>query len=74
MKTDGAEWVLQRDLLISFMPAKRQNLMFSATCVLRISWYFTQSSEVETAPKIQLLKKLSHKVYNVDKTKNSFIN
>ncbi|WP_026776263.1 DEAD/DEAH box helicase [Polaribacter sp. Hel_I_88] len=62
-----------RDLnkIISFMPAKRQNLMFSATFSDDIkklaSGILNNPVEVETAPQNATAQKVSHKVYNVDK-------
>ena len=62
-----------RDLnkLISFMPAKRQNLMFSATFSKEIkklaNGILRNPVSVETAPQNSTAKKVSHKVYQVDK-------
>lgn len=62
-----------RDLnkIISFMPAKRQNLMFSATFSDDIkklaAGILHNPVEVETAPQNATAQKVSHKVYNVDK-------
>ncbi|MCL4138371.1 UNVERIFIED_CONTAM: hypothetical protein GTU68_048917 [Idotea baltica] len=62
-----------RDLnkIISFMPAKRQNLLFSATFSDDIkklaSGILRNPVSVETAPQNSTAKKVSHKVYNVDK-------
>ena len=62
-----------RDLnkLISFMPAKRQNLMFSATFSDDIkklaAGILNNPVSVETAPQNSTAQKVSHKVYNVDK-------
>ena len=66
-----------RDLnkIISFMPAKRQNLMFSATFSNDIkklaSGILHNPVEVETAPQNSTAKKVSHKVYNVDKNQKT---
>jgi len=62
-----------RDLnkIISYMPAKRQNLMFSATFSDDIkklaSGILNNPVEVETAPQNSTAKKVSHQVYKVDK-------
>jgi ATP-dependent RNA helicase RhlE len=62
-----------RDLnkLISFMPAKRQNLMFSATFSNDIKklaeGILKDPVSVETAPQNATAQKVSHKVYQVDK-------
>jgi ATP-dependent RNA helicase RhlE len=62
-----------RDLnkLISFMPTKRQNLMFSATFSNDIkklaAGILRNPVSVETAPQNSTAKKVAHKVYNVDK-------
>ncbi|TXD51817.1 MULTISPECIES: DEAD/DEAH box helicase [unclassified Polaribacter] len=62
-----------RDLnkLISFMPAKRQNLMFSATFSNDIKklaeGILNNPVSVETAPQNATAQKVSHKVYQVDK-------
>ncbi|PQJ76742.1 DEAD/DEAH box helicase [Polaribacter glomeratus] len=62
-----------RDLnkLISFMPAKRQNLMFSATFSNDIkklaAGILRNPVSVETAPQNSTAQKVSHKVFNVDK-------
>ena len=62
-----------RDLnkLISFMPAKRQNLMFSATFSNDIkklaAGILRDPVSVETAPQNATAQKVSHKVYQVDK-------
>ncbi|AOW18015.1 ATP-dependent RNA helicase RhlE [Polaribacter vadi] len=66
-----------RDLnkIISFMPTKRQNLMFSATFSNDIkklaSGILHNPVEVETAPQNSTAKKVSHKVYNVDKNQKT---
>jgi ATP-dependent RNA helicase RhlE len=66
-----------RDLnkLISFMPAKRQNLMFSATFSNDIkklaAGILRNPVSVETAPQNSTAKKVSHKVYNVDKNQKT---
>ena len=66
-----------RDLnkIINFMPAKRQNLMFSATFSNDIkklaSGILHNPVEVETAPQNSTAKKVSHKVYNVDKNQKT---
>ena len=62
-----------RDLnkLISFMPVKRQNLLFSATFSDEIkklaAGILKNPVEVETAPKNSTAKKVSHKVFSVNK-------
>ncbi|MDP5107248.1 MAG: DEAD/DEAH box helicase [Polaribacter sp.] len=62
-----------RDLnkLISFMPAKRQNLMFSATFSDDIkklaAGILHNPVSVETAPQNSTAQKVTHKVFNVDK-------
>ena len=62
-----------RDLnkLISFMPSKRQNLMFSATFSNDIKklaeGILRDPVSVETAPQNATAQKVSHKVYQVDK-------
>jgi ATP-dependent RNA helicase RhlE len=62
-----------RDLnkLISFMPAKRQNLMFSATFSNDIkklaAGILRNPVSVETAPQNSTAPKVTHKVFNVDK-------
>ena len=62
-----------RDLnkLISFMPATRQNLMFSATFSNDIkklaAGILRDPVSVETAPQNATAQKVSHKVYQVDK-------
>jgi ATP-dependent RNA helicase RhlE len=62
-----------RDLnkLISFMPAKRQNLMFSATFSNDIkklaAGILRNPVSVETAPQNSTAQKVTHKVFNVDK-------
>jgi ATP-dependent RNA helicase RhlE len=66
-----------RDLnkIISFMPAKRQNLMFSATFSDDIkklaAGILNNPVEVETAPQNATAQKVSHKVYNVDKNQKT---
>ena len=66
-----------RDLnkIISYMPAKRQNLMFSATFSDDIkklaAGILHNPVEVETAPQNSTAKKVSHKVYNVDKNQKT---
>jgi ATP-dependent RNA helicase RhlE len=62
-----------RDLnkLISFMPAKRQNLMFSATFSNDIkklaAGILKNPVSVESAPQNSTAQKVTHKVFNVDK-------
>ncbi|WP_373941612.1 DEAD/DEAH box helicase [Polaribacter sejongensis] len=62
-----------RDLnkLISFMPAKRQNLMFSATFSADIkklaSGILNNPVSVEAEPQNSTAKKVTHNVYKVDK-------
>ncbi|SDS55060.1 ATP-dependent RNA helicase RhlE [Polaribacter sp. KT25b] len=62
-----------RDLnkLISFMPAKRQNLMFSATFSNDIkklaAGILNNPVSVESAPQNSTAKKVTHKVFKVDK-------
>ncbi len=66
-----------RDLnkLISFMPAKRQNLLFSATFSKEIKklaeGILRNPVEVETAPKNSTAKKVSHQVYKIDKKRKT---
>jgi ATP-dependent RNA helicase RhlE len=66
-----------RDLnkLISFMPTKRQNLMFSATFSDDIkklaSGILKNPIEVETAPQNATAQKVSHKVYKIDKKRKT---
>ena len=78
---DEADRVLDmgfaRDLnkLISFMPAKRQNLLFSATFSKEIKklaeGILRNPVEVETAPKNSTAKKVSHQVYKIDKKRKT---
>ena len=66
-----------RDLnkLISFMPSKRQNLLFSATFSKEIKklaeGILRNPVEVETAPKNSTAKKVSHQVYKIDKKRKT---
>ncbi|WP_405610253.1 DEAD/DEAH box helicase [Polaribacter sp. Asnod1-A03] len=66
-----------RDLnkLISFMPAKRQNLMFSATFSTEIkklaSGILNNPVSVEAEPQNSTAKKVTHKVFKVDKSKKT---
>lgn len=66
-----------RDLnkLISLMPAKRQNLLFSATFSDEIKklaeGILINPVEVETAPKNSTAKKVSHQVYKIDKKRKT---
>ena len=66
-----------RDLnkLISFMPAKRQNLLFSATFSKEIKklaeGILRNPVEVETAPKNSTAKKVSNQVYKIDKKRKT---
>ncbi|QOD59879.1 DEAD/DEAH box helicase [Polaribacter haliotis] len=57
--------------IISFMPEKRQNLMFSATFSNDIkklaATILRNPVSVETAPQNSTAKKVTHKVYKVDK-------
>ena len=61
--------------IISFMPAKRQNLMFSATFSNDIkklaSGILRNPISVETAPQNSTAKKVTHKVFKVDKKKKT---
>jgi len=61
--------------IISFMPTKRQNLMFSATFSNDIkklaSGILRNPVYVETAPQNSTAKKVTHKVYKVDKNKKT---
>ena len=61
--------------IISFMPAKRQNLMFSATFSKDIkklaNGILNKPIEVETAPQNSTAKKVTHKVYKVDKKRKT---
>ncbi|CAI8306628.1 MAG: ATP-dependent RNA helicase RhlE [Polaribacter sp. SA4-10] len=61
--------------IISFMPSKRQNLMFSATFSNDIkklaSGILRNPVSVETAPQNSTAKKVTHKVYKVDKNKKT---
>lgn len=66
-----------RDLnkLISFMPAKRQNLMFSATFSKEIKklaeGILRDPVSVEAEPQNSTAKKVSHKVFKVDKSQKT---
>lgn len=66
-----------RDLnkLISFMPAKRQNLLFSATFSTPIKklaeGILRNPVSIETAPKNSTAKKVSHQVYKIDKKRKT---
>ena len=61
--------------IISFMPQKRQNLMFSATFSNDIkklaSGILKNPVSVETAPQNSTAKKVTHKVYKIDKKKKT---
>jgi ATP-dependent RNA helicase RhlE len=61
--------------IISYMPAERQNLMFSATFSNDIkklaSGILRNPVSVETAPQNSTAKKVTHKVYKVDKSKKT---
>ena len=61
--------------IISFMPAKRQNLLFSATFSKDIkklaSNILRNPVEVETAPQNSTAKKVTHKVFKVDKKRKT---
>ncbi|MDC0177795.1 DEAD/DEAH box helicase [Polaribacter sp.] len=61
--------------LISFMPAKRQNLLFSATFSNDIkklaAGILRNPVSVETAPQNSTAKKVTHKVYKIDKSKKT---
>jgi ATP-dependent RNA helicase RhlE len=61
--------------IISFMPDKRQNLMFSATFSDDIkklaSGILKNPVSVATAPQNSTAKKVTHKVYKVDKKKKT---
>ncbi|MCL7752388.1 DEAD/DEAH box helicase [Polaribacter sp. Z022] len=61
--------------IISFMPAKRQNLLFSATFSKEIkklaSGILRNPVEVETARQNSTAKKVTHKVFKVDKKKKT---
>ncbi|MBT4869549.1 MAG: DEAD/DEAH box helicase [Polaribacter sp.] len=61
--------------IISFMPQKRQNLMFSATFSNDIkklaSGILRNPVSVETAPQNSTAKKVTHKVYKIDKKKKT---
>jgi len=61
--------------LISFMPEKRQNLMFSATFSTDIkklaAGILKNPISVETAPQNSTAKKVTHKVYKIDKSKKT---
>ena len=61
--------------IISFMPAKRQNLMFSATFSKDIkklaNGILKNPVEVETAPQNSTAKKVTHKVFKVDKKRKT---
>ena len=66
-----------RDLnkIISYMPVKRQNLMFSATFSKEIKklaeGILRNPVSVETAPQNSTAKKVTHKVFKVDKKKKT---
>ncbi|WP_299058977.1 DEAD/DEAH box helicase [uncultured Polaribacter sp.] len=61
--------------IISFMPEKRQNLMFSATFSKDIkklaAGILRNPVAVETAPQNSTAKKVTHKVYKIDKSKKT---
>ncbi|APZ45804.1 ATP-dependent RNA helicase RhlE [Polaribacter reichenbachii] len=61
--------------IISFMPAKRQNLMFSATFSKDIkklaNGILKNPVEVETAPQNSTAKKVTHSVFKVDKKRKT---
>ncbi|WP_299014845.1 DEAD/DEAH box helicase [uncultured Polaribacter sp.] len=61
--------------IMSFMPVKRQNLMFSATFSKDIkqlaAGILRNPVEVETAPQNSTAKKVTHNVYQVDKGKKT---
>ena len=61
--------------IISFMPQKRQNLMFSATFSKDIkklaSGILRNPVSVETAPQNSTAKKVTHKVFKVDKKRKT---
>ena len=61
--------------IISLMPAKRQNLMFSATFSKDIkklaNGILRNPVEVETAPQNSTAKKVTHSVYKVDKKRKT---
>lgn len=61
--------------LISFMPEKRQNLLFSATFSNDIkklaATILKNPVSIETAPQNSTAKKVTHKVYQVDKNKKT---
>jgi len=61
--------------LISFMPEKRKNLLFSATFSNDIkklaAGILKNPVSVETAPQNSTAKKVTHKVYKVDKNKKT---
>ncbi|MGY0408089.1 MAG: DEAD/DEAH box helicase [Polaribacter sp.] len=63
--------------IISFMPTKRQNLLFSATFSKDIKklaeGILRNPVTVETAPQNSTAKKVTHKVYNVDKGKKTTV-
>lgn len=61
--------------IISFMPVKRQNLLFSATFSKEIkklaSGILRNPVEVETAPQNSTAKKVTHNVFKIDKKKKT---
>ena len=61
--------------IISFMPAKRQNLLFSATFSNDIkklaAGILKNPVSVETAPQNSTAKKVTHKIYKVDKKRKT---
>ena len=61
--------------IISHMPVKRQNLMFSATFSKEIkklaSGILRNPVAIETAPQNSTAKKVSHKVYKIDKKRKT---
>ena len=61
--------------IISFMPAKRQNLLFSATFSKDIkklaNGILKNPVEVETAPQNSTAKKVTHNVFKVDKKRKT---
>jgi ATP-dependent RNA helicase RhlE len=61
--------------IISFLPERRQNLMFSATFSSEIkklaSGILKNPVEVETAPQNSTAKKVSHQIYQIDKKRKT---
>lgn len=61
--------------IVSFLPQKRQSLLFSATFSPAIkkmaSGFLNNPVEVETAPQNSTAKKVSHQIYKIDKKRKT---